>query len=69
MTSTARGKKVLEFYNKAGKLDDAARDDLIVVLVEELCYNNISLKPRDFPSIVNEIYSIFPSESNTKVIV
>lgn len=69
LSNTARGTKILNFYKENNRLDNINRDEIIAILIEEICYGNISLKPSDFHSLVNEICSVFPSEVETKVIL
>ncbi|XP_067627089.1 uncharacterized protein [Eurosta solidaginis] len=66
LSSTTRGKKILSFYKENSRLDNVNRDEVIAILIEEICYGNTSLKPNDFYSLVNEICSVFPSEVDTK---
>ncbi|XP_036335974.1 uncharacterized protein LOC118746249 isoform X2 [Rhagoletis pomonella] len=66
LSNTARGTKILNFYKENNRLDNINRDEIIAILIEEICYGNISLKPSDFHSLVNEICSVFPSEVETK---
>ncbi|XP_036340141.1 uncharacterized protein LOC118749448 [Rhagoletis pomonella] len=51
-----------DYKNKT--LTHAQREDIINIVLEEVISKNINLRVQDFPCIVDEICSIFPSEVN-----
>lgn len=62
---TAKGKAILNLYERANALTNVNRTELIIV--EDSLFCNRSLSPKDFTNIVDEICKIFPNERKYQV--
>lgn len=58
---------MLQFYSNNNRLENAHRDAIIQIIIEEANCENVFLKPSDFSGIVDEILSVFPNEKDAKV--
>ncbi|XP_037815764.1 uncharacterized protein LOC119606390 isoform X3 [Lucilia sericata] len=64
LKETAGGRAILEYRTKKLTIDQ--RDFLIKIIVEEVMCSQIIIRVPDFPLLVNEIVSIFPSEKEVQ---
>ncbi|KAF5276402.1 hypothetical protein FQR65_LT16350 [Abscondita terminalis] len=62
LSESNKGKSILEYYKKNLCLDKLRRDSLVTVILEDIHYNGTNLSPKDYPNILAEIESNFPSE-------
>lgn len=58
---------LLEHKNKNKNLTTDHRNSLIKIIVEEAVSNQIPIRIQDFPILLNEIVSVFPSEKDVQV--
>ncbi|XP_046803850.1 uncharacterized protein LOC124419262 [Lucilia cuprina] len=66
LMETAKGKAILDFYQKGHTLTDLNRNELINIIIEDSLFGNRSLSPRDFSNLVEEICQVFPNEKNVQ---
>ncbi|XP_058976925.1 uncharacterized protein LOC101889627 isoform X3 [Musca domestica] len=57
---------LLEHKNKNKNLTTDHRNSLIKIIVEEAVSNQIPIRIQDFPILLNEIVSVFPSEKDVQ---
>jgi len=62
-----KGQGLLHYYETKNVLTNVHREDLISVIVEHAIATEFQIRTSEFPQIVDQIVSIFPTESEVRV--